>query len=142
MMGDSAVGRTMTRRPVLVWIISVLYVVGGLISPLAVYLAVTGHLPLTPARRHFYDGFGTLNYLGIVVTAALDLAFGIQLFRLKASAPYLITALFLVSIAKAFWYWPSLPMTGLLVISRIAGLILSLCIVGYSWNLLKTGRLT
>ena len=62
MMGDSAVGRTMTRRPVLVWIISVLYVVGGLISPLAIYLAVTGHLPLPPARRHFYDGFGTLNY--------------------------------------------------------------------------------
>jgi uncharacterized membrane protein YccC len=138
MMDDTPAARNVNRRPELVWIISVLYVFGGLSTPCVTYLAVTGHLPLTPARRHFYDGFGTLNYMEIAVTSVLGIAFGVQLFRLKASAPYLITVLFLAGVAKEVWY----PTTAVTILARIVGQIMVLCIVGYCWHLRRSGRLT
>src|SRR5689334_24622612 len=73
------------RRPKWVWVISMLYVLGGLWSLFITTMMHTGTLPTPPGARAYYDSLGLVDTLTFVSTA-LNVIGGILLFRLRARA--------------------------------------------------------
>src|SRR4051794_32950773 len=72
------------RRPNWVWVIAVLYVLGGLWSLFITTMMHSGAIPTPPAAPAYYDSLSTLDYTLTFLTTALNVIGGILLFRLRA----------------------------------------------------------
>jgi hypothetical protein len=51
-----------TKRPKLVWAISIFYVISALWTILSFYLVLKGSLPLTPEQKAYFRNFNILDY--------------------------------------------------------------------------------
>jgi len=74
------------RRPKGVWVISVLYVLGGLWSLFITTMMHSGTIPTPPEAPAYYDSLSTLHYTLTFLTTALNVIGGILLFRLRAQS--------------------------------------------------------
>src|SRR3954468_22724704 len=101
---DGSVRRT--GRPVLVWIICSTCMLGVLLVVPSLYLAINGALHMKAEADAFYQSFGVLNYVGVLVSLVLCSCLAVSLFRLKAHAVYFAIALAGVNLAKTFVYFP------------------------------------
>jgi hypothetical protein len=128
-------------RPVLVWIICTIYAIGAFGAFVSLYAVFSGALRLPAREAQFYGSFTFINFVGVGLSAVLGLASLIQLFRMRRSAPYLITAGFLVGLIKQLWYRPELTRLGHGLVLPLISQIIALLIVFYSWRLLRRGLL-
>jgi hypothetical protein len=129
------------KRPFLVWVILVLYTLGLLVSVASLYAAFSGLLHLPAGDAAFYARFGFVNFLGLALSAILATGSIVQLFRMRISAAYFVTAGFLVLIAKEVYYQPQLVRLGHSLAPAMIGVIVSFLIVCYTWHLKRSGAL-
>jgi hypothetical protein len=80
------------RRPTWVWVISILYVLGGLWSLFITTMMHSGTVPTPPEARAYYDALSVVDYTLTFLTTALNVIGGILLFRLRAKAFVFLTA--------------------------------------------------
>ena len=59
----------------------------------------------------------------------------VQLFRMRESAAYWVTAAFLVGLLKQLWYQPQLVRLGHSPVGAVVGVAISLLILLYVWHL-------
>ncbi len=71
------------KRPGWVWVISIWYMLSALISPLSVYLVLTGFVPLNAAQRLYYDNLGIVGYMIFLIGVGLTFGAGLSLFLLR-----------------------------------------------------------
>ena len=79
------------RRPTWVWVISILYVLGGLWSLFITTMMHSGAFPTPPEARAYYDSLSVVDYTLTFLTTALNVIGGILLFRLRAKAFVFLT---------------------------------------------------
>jgi hypothetical protein len=129
------------KRPVLVWIITGVYAIGALGAVASMYAALSGAVPIPPQTAEFYASFRTLNFAGLAISVLLAVTSMIQLFRLRRSAAYFITAGFGFGLLKQWWYWQDLAQLGRGIAIPLISQIIGLLIVMYAWRLLRVGVL-
>lgn len=129
------------RRPGLVWVILVLYAFGLVITVASLYAVFSGVVRLPAGDAAFYAKFGTLNFLGLALSAVFSTGFVVQLFWMRMSAAYFATAGFLVLIVKELYYQPQLSRLGHSSAPAIIGVILAFFTLCYTWYLKRTGAL-
>jgi hypothetical protein len=128
------------RRPFLVWVISAIYVVGGVWTLYIIYLTASGKFPAPPHVREYYDRLGTIDYLMTGILTALNFAAGVQLFRLKASALRLLLIALGVSVLSLLYQWVTGALPALFRSSGISvffSLGMALAILAYVYRLKK-----
>jgi hypothetical protein len=129
------------RRPVLVWFICVIYAFGFVVASASLYAVFSGAIRLPNDAAAFYRAFGVLNFAGLGLTAVLAPIAIVQLFRLRKNAPFIITALFVVTLIKTIWYLPDLIRLGHGPITQLVAIGINCLIVFYSWHLRRVGVL-
>jgi hypothetical protein len=123
------------RRPVLVWVICVVYTLGFVFAFAGLYVAFSGAIALPEDTAAFYRAFGILNFAGLALTAVLSPIAVLQLFRLRKNAPFFITALYVVTIVKTIWYLPDLIRLGHGPVAQLVAIGVNGLIVYYAWYL-------
>jgi hypothetical protein len=129
------------KRPAAVWAILALYAAGLTLAAAFFFAVYSGALRLPPREAAFYANFGFLNFLGLALGALLGIVSMIQLFRMRRSAAYFVTAGFLVTFAKQIWYLPKFMSMGYSPVTRILSILLGIWIVWYVWHLRRAGTL-
>jgi hypothetical protein len=89
------------ERPALVWVITVICILGAAVPWLTYLLVSSGVLPLTAAARAYFARSATSYYAFSAILSAVTIAAAVSLFALKRSALYLFVltlALYLLSI--------------------------------------------
>ena len=129
------------KRPGLVWAILVLYALGLLLASASLFAVFSGALRLPEREAEFYANFGIANFFGVALSAVLAIGSMIQLFRMRKSAVYFVTGVFLVTIAKEFWYLPKLMSLGRSLTLHVISACIGLWIVWYVWHLRRVGML-
>jgi hypothetical protein len=129
------------KRPALVWVILVLYGLGLLAATAGLFAVFSGALRLAQREAEFYANFGIANFFGLAFSAVLGIGSMVQLFRMRKSAAYFVTAVFLVTMAKEVWYLPKLMSLGHGLTMHVVSACISLWIVGYVWHLRSVGML-
>ena len=132
---------TVAKRPRLVWAILVLYTLSLLLALATIYAIFSKAFRLPAGDAAFYADFGSLNFLGIGLSAILSTCFIVQLFRMRKGAAYFATAGFLVLIVKEFWYQPRLVRLGHSLAPALIGVVIAFLVVCYTWHLKRTGAL-
>ena len=129
------------KRPGLVWVILVLYAIGLLVASATLFAVFSGALRLPERDAKFYANFGIANFFCLALGAVLGIGSMIQLFRMRKSAVYFVTAVFLVTMAKEVWYLPKLMSLGHGLTMHVVSAFISLWIVCYVWHLRRVGML-
>jgi len=129
------------KRPGLVWAILVLYAVGLLLASVTLFAVFSGALRLPQREAEFYANFGIANFFGLALSAVLGIGVMIQLFRMRKSAVYFVTAVFVVTMAKEVWYLPKLISLGHSLSLHVISACISLWVVCYVWYLRRVGML-
>jgi hypothetical protein len=129
------------KRPSLVWVILVLYAVGLVLASVILFAVFSGALRLPQRDAEFYASFGIANFFGLALSAVLGIGAMIQLFRMRKSAVYFVTAVFVVTMAKEVWYLPRLINLGHSLTLHVISACISLWIVCYVWHLRRVGML-
>jgi hypothetical protein len=130
-----------TKRPAVVWSILVLYAFGLLVGSASLFAVFSGALRLPQRDADFYAKFGIANFFGLALSAVLGIGAMIQLYRMRKSAAYFVTAVFLVTMAKEVWYLPKLVSLGHGLTLHVVSACISLWIVCYVWHLRRVGIL-
>jgi len=133
------VSTTPGKRPAAVWAILAIYAAGLLLAAAFFFAVYSGALRLPPREAAFYANFGVLNFFGLALGALLGIVSMIQLFRMRRSAAYFVTAGFVVTFAKQIWYLPKFMNMGYSPVPRVMGIFLGICIVWYVWHLRRVG---
>jgi hypothetical protein len=129
------------KRPLLVWVICASYAASVIVPPTAVYLAYSGRIPVSAADAAYLRSFTLINFAGLALGLLLLLISTVQLFRMRRSAPYLLTATLVVAIVKQFIYRPELNRLGHSYVPALVSGVIALLVVIYSWRLLMRGTL-
>ena len=138
---EGATNAVAQGRPVLVWVICALYVIGTVVAIPSIFALTAGAIRLSPAAVEFYESFGTLNYLGVVASAILGILAAVTLFQMRRSAFAYVSAAWFVGLIKTVVYWPNLRAMGRGLGYQGFTIAVGALIVFYVWRLWRTGRL-
>ncbi len=83
-----------TKRPVLVWVISIFYGLGGAWSLFALSLILSGAIPIPDVQRDYFDGLTMLDHFFTVVISGANLIGAILLFCLRKHAFHFLLGAF------------------------------------------------
>jgi hypothetical protein len=119
----------------------VLYTLGLIFAVASIYAAYSGAIRLPNDAAAFYRAFGTLNFVGVALTAILAPIAIVQFFRLRDSSPLFLTALFFVDLIQMIWYFPDLVKLGHGPAMQLVAVGIKGLIVYYSWHLRRVGVL-
>ncbi len=135
------------KRPKLVWAITIFFVISVLLLLLSAFLVLTGQVPLSPAMQAYFDSLSAFEYSFSILTAVLNVAGAISLFRLRIFAVWL----FAINVGLGTFYalWHTLTTNWLEAMAEAGGLggaflgwAIGLGIVFYAWRLKQKGVLT
>lgn len=131
------VAPTSPKRPFLVWVICVFWGLSAVMACISLWVVFSGVIRVPANVAQFYGHFGLLNFVALTLGLILMLGSVIQLFRLRKSAIYFVTAAFAFGFLQQLWYWSSLAQLGQGTAKQVIGQLISLVIVLYSWRLLR-----
>ncbi len=137
--------RPNTKRPILVWVISIFYVLTAGSSLLSSYLVLSGSIPLSPGQKAYFDSITTLDLMLSILLCLANFIGAVCLFLLRRPAFYLLTGAWLLGILMMIWHslskgWIA-AMGALGTVGTFIGLGISAVICLYNWRLLKNGVL-
>src|SRR5689334_21618762 len=93
-----------SRRPLLVWLISIYFFLSSSWTMYSFFLVLTGKVPLTEAQRVYLGSFNGADYLLTILGALLGLCAAIALFLLRRAAYYLFGATLAFNMAFTIWH--------------------------------------
>jgi hypothetical protein len=142
---EPAVSKSTRKRPKLVWVISIFYILSAGISILMVVLLYSGVIPITEAQNAYFDSQNIFDHAVALITGSLNFLGAIFLFLLMRYAYYCFLTAFSLGIVMyvyqiIFKNWlGAMPGTGLA--GNIIGFLISIAILLYSKKLFKNGIL-
>jgi hypothetical protein len=89
------------KRPVLVWVICIFYLIGvfwGLLSLGLTRFLLSSAFPIPEAKRHYFESLNYIDYGAMIIRVIVILVGAILLIRLKRSALYFFVGAFVVNI--------------------------------------------
>jgi len=86
------------KRPGLVWVISIFYVIAFGWSLLSVILIYTGIIPTNQAQQAYFDSIGTGGILFSIFITILNMTAAVMLFLMKRHAFYFFLGGFFLSV--------------------------------------------
>jgi len=134
-----------TRRPKLVWVIAVLYVVGGGWGLLSTGLMRIGVIPIPPETQAYFQGLSLLDYVLTAVVTILNITGAILLFRLRSKAVAFLAAALAIAILSLLYQLATGALRVLLStpgsFSMFISIAFSIAIVYYAYRLRANGVL-
>jgi len=132
---------TTGKRNFWIWLIVIWSFGSGIISLLSFFAVQFGAVPLNDAQRDYFDNLGLIDHMAGVLSAALNVAGAITLFKLRKQAMYLFFAAFGTSVLLSGWHATTRGLSGGLIELGIGlGLLGAVCI--YVQKLVKEERLS
>ena len=132
-------------RPKWVWVISILYVLGGAWSLFFTTMMQTGAIPTPPEARAYYGSLGVEDYALTFLTTTLNLIGGVLLFRLRAKALVFLAAAVGSSLLTLLYQWWTGSLGRMLVgpsgFGLFIGIGVALAVVAYVHRLKVRGVL-
>ena len=113
------------QRDLWVWLITIWFFGGGILSLTSFFAVQFGAIPLSPSQQADFERLGMVDHLAGVISATLNMSAAIALFRLRRLAIYLFWAAFAISVLLAGWQAASRGLGGSLV-----ELGIGLCLLG------------
>ena len=130
------------ERPVPVAVILLLYVGNALVRGLQVIDNSRLPIGLSAAEIRIYQATGLPRITAIFLSCIFSLIVAVQLYRMKRSAAYFITACLAVSIFSWCCFFAGLDASeGASLAISLVGCALELLVVGYVWHLWRKGVL-
>ena len=141
---DSA-GPPTRRRPLGVWVISLVLAWGALWTPVAFALFQSGRIPLTPAQHAYYAGLTPLDFVFSCALELSNLAGAVMLFLLKRQALPIFVATLAFSLLQFLYqilakHWLS-AISGPGLAEVLAGWVVWALVILYVWRLRARGLL-
>ena len=134
-----------SRRPLLVWLISIYFFVSSSWTMFSLFLTFTGNVPLSEAQKIYLRSLNGADYLLLILGALLGLSAGVALFFLRKAAYYLFGATLAFNMAFTIWHligrhWLSVLGVGGVAAAAVGWLILfAICL--YTAKLTAQGTL-
>ncbi len=88
-----------SKRPVLVWVISICYFLSAGWTLLSVALILSGAMPPNEAQKQYFQSLSAFDHGSTIVISGANLLGAVFLFLLKKQAFYLFSGAFTVGIA-------------------------------------------
>lgn len=137
---------TKSKRPKLVWVIFIFYVLSAVLMLYSFYLVYNRSISGTEAQEQYFASQSVVEYGLTVLLLALNFAAALYLFFMRKKAPYLFSVNLLLSFLLTVWHtltkgWLS-AVGGSGLIGIIIGWGISIAVCAYSWRLLRRGVLT
>ena len=133
------------KRPALVWVIFILYLLSAGWVILSFALIHSGAIPLNEAQQEYFGSQAILDYGAILVCGALNLAGAIFLFRLKKPAFHLFATAFGLGLAVTGYHIVAKNWLGAVGVPALVGAVtswgISIAIIVYSKRLISKGVL-
>ena len=136
---------TERKRPVLVWVISIFYVVSAAFTALSFYLVYSGSIPLQPQQAQYFDALTTFDWFSTLLIGVINFSAALLLFLMRKQAAYLFPSGFALGLAVTIWHtltkgWlAALGDAGL--VGAMIGWGISIAVCVYCWRLLQRGAL-
>lgn len=130
------------ERPVPAAVIVLLYVGNALVMGLRVIDYFQEPIVLTGAELRFYRLTGPPHATAIFLSCIFSLMVAVQLYRMKRSAAYFISACLAVSVFSWCCFFLGLDASELAELAfSLVGCAMELLMVGYVWHLFRKGVL-
>lgn len=133
------------KRPVLIWIISIFFVVSAGWALLSFYLVLSGAIPLELQQKEYFDSLSIFDYGYTIAIGLLNLTGAIALFMLRVIAFYVFSSALALNILATIWNIVSKGWLEAIGNSGLVGMLIGLGIAAgvclYSFNLMKRGVL-
>jgi hypothetical protein len=133
------------KRPALVWVISIFYILSAGWVVLSFALIHSGAIPLNEAQQEYFRSQTILDYGSTVVIGALNLVGAILLFLLKKPAFHLFATAFGVGLAFTAYQIVAKNWLGAIggpgLVGAVIGWGISIAIIVYAKRLISRGVL-
>ncbi len=130
------------KRPVLVWIVLVLYAFLMLAGAASVVAATTGAVKLPDSIARYYAAFSFWDYARVAISIALGTAMVVNLYRMRRIAFQFALTMYLYGQAVAIWRYEELKVLGYGPAQLAWGFIIGALLSYYLWRLSRKGLLT
>jgi hypothetical protein len=134
-----------SRRPLLVWLISIYFFLSSSWTMFSLFLIQTGTVPLSSAQKAYLANLNGADYLLLIIGALLGLSAAVALFLMRKAAYYLFGATLAFNMAFTIWHligrhWLSVIGAGGLAAAAVGWLVLfAICV--YTARLTARGTL-
>ncbi len=134
------------KRPKLIWVIFLFYLLSAGYTVLSLVVVLSGLIPLNEAQAAYFHNLSALAIAVSLVTALLNIAGAIAIFRLRKIAPLLFIAALAISlaqtIAQIFTTNFAAALGGPGAIGALIGFGIAIAVCVYAWRLRMRGVLT
>jgi len=133
------------KRPKLVWIVFLFYLISVGYTGLSFFLVYSGSIPVTPEQARYFQNLSAFDYTITALSSLLNLAGAIALFQLRKIAFHLFTAALVVAILQTLIhaittnFVNALGGPGAIGILIAYGVLAAVCL--YAWKLKARGVL-
>jgi len=140
-------GKTRTRRrPILVWIIFLFYLVTCLLGIVQVFFVTAGGVPLSPEQQAYLAQFSVFDRVIGYSNAAMTLVGVTLLLALRRLAVPVLALAFALNLFSTAMVWikanPLQLVSTTGILAQAGGIVLFGAVVFYSWWLARRGLLT
>jgi putative exporter of polyketide antibiotics len=133
------------KRPTLVWVISVFYMLITGFTIISFLLVFGGAIPLTDAQKASFDSLHVFDFLLSLALASLHVVGTLFLFLLRRLAYHCFLAAFCIGLINAIFQNSFQNWLGGFAASELVGTVIAwligIAIIFYSKNLIKKGIL-
>ena len=133
------------RRPTLVWVIFVFYMLSAGWTLYSFYLVLSGAIPLQSVQKEYFDSLTSVDWALTTLLFLTNLLGAIFLILLQRWSFFLLTASLVINILMLSWHALSkdwlVAVEGPGKTGMFFGIGLTAAICFYSWRLLKQGFL-
>jgi hypothetical protein len=136
----------MSRRPILVWIISISYLLAAVVGISVIMLESVGIIPLNSSTQQYFNNLGTIGWIDGALSFVLAFGAAILLLMMRRIAVWLLVITLTIDIIE----WTREVITqgyenvvvGVPISTVVVGWIIRLAIIFYCYRLAKKGVLT
>lgn len=134
------------RRPILVWLIFLFYLVTGLLGIVQLFYVTAGGVPLRPEQQAYLNNFSVFDRVVGYVNVALTLLGVTWLLALRRLAVPVLALAFALNVFSTAVVWIRSDFLRLVSIAGLVvqcgGMALFGCVVLYAWWLARRGVLS
>ena len=133
------------KRPILVWVIFLYYVLSGPFVALSFYLVFSGAVPLTPSQQSYFGNLTPFDFWLTILLGVANFTGAIALFLLRRLAAYLFSGALVLNVLMTIWHAAEKGWFAAMSVSAgvgaLFGLVIALAICLYAWKLARAGVL-
>ncbi len=133
------------KRPVWVWVISILFFLSAASTLFSYYLIASGKIPLSPTEKAYLESLTSVDITISILIGLINLIGAVNLFLLRKQAFYFFLSAFILNVAVTVWqilnkgFVEAMQASGLIGMLIGWGILVVVCV--YTKKLEKSGIL-